>query len=57
MSRMWIRRRPDTKESVLAGLVATGAALVTASATFYVVRLMLSREPLDLEPPREESEP
>lgn len=50
MSRVWIRGRPRTRDSALAGLVALGAGALAAGATFYVTRLMLAREPLELSP-------
>lgn len=42
MSRHWIRRRADWKETLGAGLLATGVA----AATFYLTRVILARDPL-----------
>lgn len=42
MSRDWIRRCPGWKETLGAGLVSAGVA----AATFYLVRIVLARDPL-----------
>ncbi len=47
----WIRREPDARDNVLAGLTALGLAAVVGASAFYLGRLLLSREPLRLEPP------
>lgn len=51
MSRHWIRRPPRWKETLAAGLLATGVA----AASFYLTRVLLAREPLP-EPSRKEEE-
>jgi hypothetical protein len=50
MSRAWMRGEPTQGDSVLAGLVALGAAALTAGATYYVTRLLLARSALELRP-------
>ena len=47
----WIRREPDARDNVLAGLTALGLAAVVGASAFYLGRLLLSREALRLEPP------
>jgi len=42
----WIRVRPDRKDGIMAGVVATAAGTVFAFAVFYLTRLSLAREPL-----------
>lgn len=51
MSRFYLRRTPGPRETVGAALVATGAALGVAAISFYLTRILLSRDVL--EPPRE----
>lgn len=50
MSRHWIRRPPRWKETLGAGLLATGVAAVS----FYLTRMLLAREPLPEPSPKEE---
>ncbi len=47
MKRRWIRLRPDRKDTAAAALVATTLGLGVGVVAFYVVRLLLAREPLD----------
>ncbi len=51
MSRYFRRREPTLRERLAAAALAAGAAAVTGAMTFYVVRTLLAREPLE-EPPR-----
>lgn len=46
MTRYHRRRRPGIRETVTAAALAAGVAAVT----FYVTRLLISREPLGSEP-------
>lgn len=48
---MWIRRRPTARDSAAAGITALTLAAGVGLATFYVVRLFLSREPLTVPEP------
>jgi hypothetical protein len=44
----YIRRKdPGPGENLRAGLVAGALAVATAAVSFYLVRLVLSREPLE----------
>lgn len=51
MTRDWIRNEPSTRDDVLAGLTALGAAAVVGGVTYWLTRLVLAREPVALEPP------
>ena len=55
MTRFYRRTEPGSRENLRAGLVAGGLAALVAAASFYLVRLFLSREPLD-ELPSESTE-
>ncbi len=46
MSRFYIRREPGPRETLGAGLVAVGAALGVAAVSFYLTRILLSRDVL-----------
>lgn len=47
MRRRWIRLRPARKDTAAAALLAATLGLGVGAATFYVVRLLLAREPMD----------
>lgn len=47
MSPRWIRGRPAAADTAGAALVAGAVALAAGAVTFYVARLLLSREPLE----------
>jgi hypothetical protein len=47
MSRYFRRKEPGLKENLEAGLVATGLAVGIGAVTFYLLRLLLTREPLE----------
>ncbi|MGD8319862.1 MAG: hypothetical protein PVJ02_05395 [Gemmatimonadota bacterium] len=44
----WIRTRATVRDNVGAGLAAFALAAGVGAATFYLVRVLLAREPLDL---------
>jgi len=44
MSRFYIRKDPGPRETLGAGLVAAGAALGVAAVSFYLTRILRSRE-------------
>lgn len=50
MRQGWIRNEPEPRTSAVAGLLALGAGVAVAGVTFYLTRLLLSREPLPLRP-------
>lgn len=47
MTERWIRVRPSTGDTVAAGVVAGALAAGVGLVTFYVLRTLLAREPLD----------
>ena len=47
MTRYYRRKETGRKENLGAGLVAAGLATTVAAVSFYLVRIFLSREPLD----------
>jgi hypothetical protein len=47
MRARWIRLRPEPKDNAAAALLAATLGLGVGAAVFYVVRLLLAREPLD----------
>jgi hypothetical protein len=47
VSVRWIRLRAGRRDSAVAALFAATLGLGVGAATFYVVRLLLAREPLD----------
>lgn len=47
MSRYYRRVEKGSRTSVQAGLVAGGVATLAGALSYYLVRLFLSREPLD----------
>jgi hypothetical protein len=47
MNRLYLRTTPGPRETVAAALVATGAALGVAAISFYLTRILLSREILE----------
>lgn len=51
MSIYYRRTSPGPRENLGAGLAAVGAAAGVAAVTFYLVRLILTREPLSSGPP------
>lgn len=60
MTGKWIRMPPDRRETGVAALAAGLLAAGVGMATFYVVRLFLTREPLngpDTGPPRARAGP
>jgi hypothetical protein len=46
MSPYFRRRKPGLKENLEAGVMAAGLAAGVAAVTFYLGRLLLSRDPL-----------
>ena len=46
MTIYYRRTTPGTRENLGAGLAALGAAAGVAAVTFYLVRLLLAREPI-----------
>jgi len=46
MSTPWIRVPPEPRQALAAGVVAGVVALGAAAVTFYIVRLVLAREPV-----------
>ena len=56
MSPIYRRTTPGLRENLGAALVAAGLALAVASVSFYLVRTILAREPLEPlpRPPEEE---
>jgi hypothetical protein len=60
LTRYYSRTSPGVRENAGAGAVAFGLAAGVAAVTFYLVRLMLARVPLedpDTEGPEKESGP
>jgi len=47
MKRRWLRLEPERKDTAAAALLATTLGLGVGMVTFYLVRLLLAREPLD----------
>ena len=47
MTRYYRRKQAGTQENLRAGLVAGALATTVAAASFYLVRVFLSREPLE----------
>ena len=47
MNRYFRRTEPGRRENLRAGLVAGSVAVIGAAASFYLVRLILAREPLE----------
>ena len=47
MTRYFRRTDPGTSENLRAGLVAGALATAVAAVSFYLVRIFLSREPLE----------
>lgn len=52
MSRYYRRVEKGRRTSLQAGLVAGGLATAVGAVSYYLVRLLLSREPLDPLPPK-----
>jgi len=50
MSPYYVRKTPGLKENLEAGLVAAGVAVGIGAVSFYLLRLLLAREPLDALP-------
>jgi hypothetical protein len=42
----YIRKRPESKEEVAAGLISAALGVAVGVVAFYFVRMMLAREPL-----------
>ncbi len=42
----WIRNRPSREEDLKAGLVAGAAGIAVGVGVFWLVRLLVAREPL-----------
>jgi hypothetical protein len=57
MSPYYRRKKPGYQENTGAALAALGVAAGVAGVTFYLVRLLLSREPLSSGKPAELSLP
>jgi hypothetical protein len=60
MSRYLRMKKPGPAENLKAGLVAGGIAAAAAAVSFYVARVLMSREwlePLEPSGPEEDSEP
>ena len=51
MSPYYRRKEPGLKENLEAGMLAAGLAAGIGAVTFYLVRLLLSREALEPLPP------
>jgi hypothetical protein len=51
MTRAWIRREARPGERVAVGAAAVVAGAVVAAAVWYVGRLLVAREPLELAAP------
>ena len=51
MSPYYMRKTPGLKENLESGLVAAGLALGVGAVSFYLIRLLLAREPLEALPP------
>ena len=51
MSEYFRRKQAGRGENLRAGLVAGGLAATVAAVSFYLVRLLLTREPLEPLPP------
>jgi hypothetical protein len=47
MTRYYRRKKPGPGENLRAGLVAGALATSVAAVSFYLVRIFLSREPLE----------
>ena len=47
MTRYYRRKEAGRRENLGAGLVAAGLATTVAAVSFYLVKIFLSREPLD----------
>ncbi|MFC1661489.1 hypothetical protein ACFL3S_08580 [Gemmatimonadota bacterium] len=47
MTRYFRRTEPGARETLGAGLVAAGLAATVAAVSFYMVRLFLTREPME----------
>ena len=50
MSSTWIRRPPEPRDSLTAGVVAIATAATVGVVAWYLTRTLLSREPLSLRP-------
>ncbi len=59
MRQRWVRVEPDAAVSLRAALTAGALAVGVGTATFWIVRLFLSREPIGggREPDRQGSSP
>ena len=58
MARYYRRTEPSTQENLRAGLVAGGLAAAVAAVSFYFVRIILAREPLEsLQSPQTDDSP
>ena len=50
MKRTWIRRDPEPNEAIASGVLALVTAFAVGTATWYITRTLLSREPISLRP-------
>lgn len=50
--RTWVPVRPGRRETTTAAVAAMAVAAGTATLTFWLVRTFMSREAVDLSPPR-----
>jgi hypothetical protein len=57
MRPAWIRREPDTRERVLTGAAALVAGAAAAAAVWYLGRLLVARDALELEAPQRSALP
>jgi len=44
MNQVYVRRRPSTKETAMAAVVAIGLGTVIGAATYYLTRALLARD-------------
>jgi hypothetical protein len=57
MNRYYRRTEPGRRETLSAALVAGSVAVIGAAVSFYLVRLVLAREPLEPLGPGDPSDP
>jgi hypothetical protein len=50
--RAWVPVRPGRRETTTAAVAAMAVAAGTAAVTFWLVRTLLSRDPVDLKAPK-----